>query len=160
MKTKLIKLTAVFCIGLAAILSAQAQPIPQNIMDKWYSPDTTHRIGEYKEFSPQISFRVRPVRLPNAIEELASVKIKPLSNHNANDYIGNRINTTNKFKPYLVRGLYFHDGTGGFILKKRGNDLLVLHSCLGDFSPMKRQPLVVLLDWKPKNVYVQAEVIG
>ena len=57
--------------------------------------------------------------------------------------------------PFLVPGLYLYKGTGRFSLYSEGDSLVVHHGCLGSGpTAMKRQPLAVLLDEAPLEVYV------
>ena len=59
-----------------------------------------------------------------------------------------------KTKPYLVRAVVLWEGTGSFDAYWKDSSLWIHHGCLGrTAAPMKRRPLVIFLDKKPKSVY-------
>lgn len=59
-----------------------------------------------------------------------------------------------KLKPYLVRAVVLWEGTGAFSAYWKDSSLWIHHGCLGrSAAPMKRRPLVVLLEKKPISVY-------
>ena len=130
--------------------NAQEQPF-----DAWFSAPPREG-GEWSKVKPQRSYRVKPIFIDECTEELGAVKSKKLGWPEAQLIIGNAMEETEGYEPYLVRGLMINDGTGRFTISERGEDILVSHSALGKFSGWKRQPLVVILPHPPKEVYTVA----
>ena len=61
-------------------------------------------------------------------------------------------------EPYLVRAEYENGGTGTFMLKRYGSNLLVMHMSMGRPSGIHRSALVACLDFEPSDIF--AEVGG
>ena len=59
---------------------------------------------------------------------------------------------------YLVRAEYENGGTGSFMLKRYGSNLLVAHGSLGSASEIQRSALVVCLSFLPTGVF--SEISG
>jgi hypothetical protein len=58
------------------------------------------------------------------------------------------------YRPYLVRAVAKHEGTGGFYAKMCGRDLHVSHGSLGrTIPPSTRVPLVIYLNRQPDRVF-------
>lgn len=118
MNTRFLISFAVACLFIGSTSVSNAQKLTDREKNSWLiSPDKEYL---YREFAPQLSFRVKPSLSEKAIRELFSVRIKPIQRYYAEYLVGNRVAISSKYKPYLVRGLYINDVNGGFYLKRRG----------------------------------------
>jgi len=62
-------------------------------------------------------------------------------------------------KPYLIRAVYGHGGTGRFRVKRVGEAaILVVHSSLGDVFTAHKSALIVNLDFDPKQIYCDVSI--
>jgi hypothetical protein len=61
-----------------------------------------------------------------------------------------------QYKPYLVRALLYEKSTGDYSAYwLKDNELFIHHQCLASRQlPMKRHPIVILLEKEPKQVHV------
>jgi hypothetical protein len=106
-------------------------------------------------FKPEIRlYRVLPASEDSAISQLETVPVVALD--------ANRAAALTKFegppakdntlKPYLVRGVYVHEGQFGVFIS--GAQLLVANdSRPGPRDPMRKKPLVVWLPFPPSELY-------
>lgn len=144
-------------LSCSSFLFAQTKTDTQeNGLDAWFFAPS--REGEkWSKLKPQRSYRVKSIYMDRYTKKLESVKSEKLSWHEAQLIIGNSMDETEGYEPYLVRGLMISDGTGRFTILQRGDDILVSHAGLGKFSSWKKQPLVVILPHQPKEVYTVAQ---
>lgn len=92
------------------------------------------------------------------IRDLADKDIAPLSEVTAKYFTGHYYRGERGMKPFLVRAVYGHGGTGGYTVSRRGNDLLIRHDSLGRSSAYHKSALVVNLDFAPRQVYIVASI--
>lgn len=59
-----------------------------------------------------------------------------------------------RFRPFLVRTMVVHEGTGAFTLRKCGNSLFISHVSLGAAGTPIRLPMVLFLADRPHQIYV------
>ncbi len=141
-------------LPLAMSISMPLQSQPEKAVDPWYfRPKST---SGWRELKPQRSYRVKPVFVPRYTEKLASVRVKKIEWGEAELIVGNAMDETKGYTPYLVRGLMINDGTGGFRIFEKGGAILVSHVGLGKFRGWEKQPLVVILRKAPTEVYTTA----
>lgn len=63
-------------------------------------------------------------------------------------------------KPYLVRALLYYRETGAFSVFTKAGSILVSHESIGSsIPPETRSALVVYLDFKPKEIFVDCGVV-
>jgi hypothetical protein len=86
---------------------------------------------------------------------LKKTAIVKLTSAQAGELTGKPLSGPAGESPYLVRGLFLNEATGGFSIRYRDGMLSVDHSCLGSRPvPMTRCALVVFLKSPPKQVFV------
>ena len=135
-------------------------PAPTNAqqkqaVDPWYFAPK-NRDG-WKESKPQRSYRVKPILVPQCTGELKTVRFKKIEWGEAQLIVGNAMEETKGYSPYLVRGLMINDGSGVFRIYQKGSAILVTHGGLGEFRFWTKQPLVVILRNPPTQVYTIAQ---
>ena len=122
--------------------------------DPWYfRPKNTEG---WKELKPQRSYRVKSVFIPRCTNRLKSVRFEKIDWGEAQLIVGNAMDETKGFTPYLVRGLMINDGTGGFRVLQKGNAIWASHGGLGEFRSWTKQPLIIILRNSPTQVYTTA----
>jgi hypothetical protein len=87
-----------------------------------------------------------------ATRQLAEASFVPLSDSETEFYSGFR-GAAGPKRPFLVRAVFGHQGTGAYSVFRRGDDLFVRHSSLGHSSPSHKGALVVTLDFTPREIY-------
>jgi len=120
--------------------------------DPWYAPppDTLPR-GQELEAS-QV-FVVPESHKAEATALLQGATVVELDREVAASWVGAVVGGTGDEKPFLVRGVYLNPSH--FSVRQAPGVLHVHASCLGRHAvPMRRQPLVVLLRERPREVYV------
>lgn len=144
-------------VSLCPLLFAQTEMGNQeNTPDPWFFAPS--KKGEkWNELKPQRSYRVKPAFISRYTENLKSVKFKKIGWPEAQLIVGNSMDETEGYEPYLVRGLMINDGTGGFEILQNRDEILVSHFGLGEFTSWKKQPLVVILQHPPEEVYTVAQ---
>ena len=143
--------------SFSSLLFAQTEKGAQeDNTDSWFfAPGREDE--KWNTVKPQRSYRVKPIFSDRYINRLETVKIEKLGWPEAQLIVGNSMDETEGYEPYLVRGLMINDGTGRFTILERGDNILVVHSGLGKFSSWHRQPLVVILPRQPEEVYTIAQ---
>lgn len=142
-------------LSASSYCSAPAKAQQKQAVDPWYfAPKNT---DGWKELKPQRSYRVKPIFVPRYTEKLATIRFKKIEWGEAQLIVGNAMEETKGYTPYLVRGLMINDGTGGFAIYQKGSAIWVSHGGLGNFRSWTKQPLVVILRNPPTQVYTTAE---
>jgi hypothetical protein len=97
--------------------------------------------------------------LAGAEELLQDVPGVALTNQEAADLIGRPLPAAPGTQPYLVRGLLLIRATGSFSVHVLEGQVSVYHGSLGGGAAhMTRQPLVLLLEQPPAEVYVSVSM--
>jgi hypothetical protein len=89
---------------------------------------------------------------------LFAAPIAAITVEQAKMYAGAAYNCSESKHPYLIRGVYFNGGTGGFSAYHWGRNIWIFHGCLAGGENLKKSALVVNLDFNPERVYVSAAV--
>jgi hypothetical protein len=87
------------------------------------------------------------------IRDLPVKSVVKLLPSTASYYTGHYFNCRSGTKPFLVRAVYGHGGTGGYEVARIAHAIWVQHSSLGHTSPANRSALILCLDFKPDHVY-------
>lgn len=127
--------------------------------DDWYTPsiDWEGWVGMSDERYKSVPAESRA----EAVQRLDDVSFVELSDKDLKTFAPNLLSPPEGCKPYLIRGLFLHNGdgvpmrTGGFSCSRRGSDVLVAFGCLGyHMGSVCRGPLVVWLSFQPQRVFV------
>jgi hypothetical protein len=94
----------------------------------------------------------------NAIFELTSRTYLALDETTSKFYVGDCIKRVPGKKPYLVRAVYGYKKTGGYLVRRMGNDLLVYHGSLGHSNTYTKSALVVNLPYTPSRVLIEVGI--
>jgi hypothetical protein len=93
-----------------------------------------------------------------AIKRLEAVPLVELTAQEVQRFTG-KAPLGGALKPYLVRGLVYFRQTGAFAVFQKNGNILVRHDSIGGSTPPEsRSAVVVYLDFKPKEVYVDCGV--
>lgn len=112
--------------------------------------------------SPEIDskFVVPVVQEDEAVKRLEKQALIELSPAEA-EHLTSKPAPTGNVKPYLVRALLYYRENGIFAVFRKGDSILVRHDSRGASQPSEtRSALVVYLDFKPKEIYVDCGVDG
>jgi len=163
--------------GKARSTAKEREKLPKEYIDPWAG---TTAQGQAPRFSRSPSTKVEWVRevavsmmaaCEQVLKEKSCVPLDLVEERSGPCYMIPRVGSMEKvlgggkekppegMKPYLVRAVYFQPLTGGFWIHLEDGNLLVSHSCLGNFwTPMKRTALVVALPSEPKTVTVRCSM--
>ena len=86
---------------------------------------------KYLEIAQTDIYEVTASKIGFAFMELEQTSIFKLSPELAVWYTGHYYTCPADKRPYLVRAVYGHAGTGAFSLKRLEDDLLILHQSMG-----------------------------
>lgn len=136
-----------FCVNVGGQSNKDA-------VDPWYFPPKI--TSGWRELKPQISYRIKPLFVPRYTSQLKSSRLKKIEWAEAQLIVGNAMEKTKGYSPYLVRGLMINDGNGAFRIWKKNNAIWVAYTSLGEFTSWKKQPIVVILHENPTEVYTDA----
>ena len=122
--------------------------------DAWHKPQppdvTTPSDARTVPFA-----QVKPSARGLAERQLIATDCIILTPQAAASYLDEPLHTDAGDQLFLVRGLCLSRETGRFDVHFDGDDLYIVHSSLGRGPvPMRRQPLVVALPARPRQVYV------
>ena len=127
-----------------------------NARDSWYAPPP----GSIDLWTwPEITSRERIIEVQSdcvleAERMLAEVCLVEITLRKARELTHSHIVLPRGCNPYLVRGVALEGGTGQFSIQHKDRSLVVKYGTLGHGPlPMKKQPLLLLLDQKPDVVY-------
>lgn len=68
-------------------------------------------------------------------------------------FAGQSYNCPSGKTPYLIRAVYGHGGTGGYLVYRMGRKILVVHGSLGQISVSHKSAIIVNLDFEPELIY-------
>jgi hypothetical protein len=124
--------------------------------DSWYrAPPAGTQLWEWSELDGDRVHEVVEQSLPSAETLLKDVPCVVLDDQQARTFTGEPVPDVPGARAYLTRGVLLNRETGGFTIYVSGDQLIVYHRCLGrSTAPMSRQPLVLLLERKPSEIYV------
>jgi len=97
-------------------------------------------------------------KLNVALNTLAKQTHLKLNNDEAKYYIGHCLPAEPGKTYYLVRAVYGHGGTGGYSVRRYGDNLIIFHGSLGHSNTFSKSALVVSLGFTPKRVIVKASI--
>jgi hypothetical protein len=121
--------------------------------DSFYSPDAQD--GKYSiEFHEVVTHEAE-----GAVYWLLKVPYEEIDKKTAKRLTGVDIKVPAGKKLYLLRAAYHPSGTGDYEVRKIGDSVLVLYSCLGHSDSSERSAVVVALDKKPSVVFVDIHVV-
>lgn len=146
--------------GIALSLSC-SPPGPSN-MDSWYTPghpsgaELSERLATtWKVLNDSLVYPVSPEGQGEAEQMLSSDPLLRVTSEHAEKLTGASLGDTSRKLVCLVRGVMLNVKTGAFRVYSKGDVLLVHHESRGSGRvPMKRRPLVVLLERIPSKVWV------
>lgn len=137
-----------------AVLALASDPLGN---ESWLLPPPQIMRGEQElviRIPPSDIFEVAYSRfdvvLDMGLSKQAFVEISPTR---ADFLVGRGYEPQNGKKPYLIRAVFQNGATGGFIVQRVGDALLVAHNSLGSGKYMRNIPLVINLDFRPTAVF-------
>ncbi|MGE5625453.1 MAG: hypothetical protein ACM3ZT_07890 [Bacillota bacterium] len=89
-----------------------------------------------------------------AVLTLSNDSFKEISPEVAKIYTGMTYGAVPVKKYYLIRAAFHPSGTGDYEVRKQGDKLFVLYSCLGHAISPEKSALVVALDKQPSEIYI------
>jgi hypothetical protein len=147
-----------FCgpLILAAVLGLAAcgadAPVVVEQSDPWYDAPGASDI-EPEPVPDSAHYPVAPARIAEVERILDRVAISQISPSEAEYFAGRPVDLPDLTRPFLVRGLYRTDRS--FYVQIIGNALLIgSHDDTADRAPIRRQPLVLIMDEVPQRIYV------
>jgi hypothetical protein len=148
------------CILLWTSLACLAADDPTG--EAWVRrPPGNFEWNEWKELPKTDFYEVAVSRAGLAFSrELAEKPIMLIEPDTARDFTGPGYACPPGKKPWLVRAVFGHGGTGHYTISRRGNELLIHHTSLGRTSPTNKSAIIVNLDFTPTAVYVFRSVAG
>ncbi|WP_411828041.1 hypothetical protein [Luteolibacter sp. AS25] len=91
---------------------------------------------------------------------LREEKFIELTEKSAKRFTGHYFTCPQGMKPYLVRALYGHGGTGSYDVTFQGTKIHVSHSSLGDTMESTKSAIIVNLPFQPTEVFTHNSVGG
>lgn len=126
----------------------------------WLHPaPPTCRSSSLKELPASDFFEVAASKEYVAeVRDLERRRFVPLTQETAHYFTGDYYRCPSGKRPFLVRAVFAHGGTGNYTLHRCGNALLVSHASLGTTTIYRRSALVVNLSFTPTDVYTAVSV--
>jgi hypothetical protein len=143
------------CVLVVLLVSACSPEPPASAASAhpWYRPP--HMFGEDSiVLAPWLVYPVEPAVLDEAIAEVEDVSYVQISPSMASHYAQREVRLTPVARPFLVRAL--DAGNSEFTVRQSASALWV-HASAGDGGPIRRQPLVVMLDPTPVGIFVTVD---
>jgi hypothetical protein len=142
----------------ALALLGNGQLVPTDGTE-WLNPPSIDSFGAGATVGEENIFEVVASKEDVAIfGDLKDRSIVSMEESIAKYYAGTHMHCAKGLKPYLVRAVYGHGGTGGYSVTRIGSDILVSHGSLGRTSPANKSALVLCLDFAPVVVYTSVEI--
>ena len=124
-----------------------------------YPAPSTFSSASWKELPDSDIFEVVASKEYVAeVRDLVRSRFVPLTQEVARYFTGDYYRCPSGKRPFLVRAVFAHGGTGGYTLFRSGNTLLVSHASLGRTVVYNRSALVVNLAFTPTDVYTEVSV--
>lgn len=148
-------LATILATALTAGCGDTAPPAAHTSVDAWLNPPPP-QMDVTREFIPASAHApVAAEHIAEAEQFLATEPISQISPAEVSYFAGHPITLPDVSRPYLVRGAYRTKAT--FTVAIIGNALWVAsEDVAGDTAPVRRQPLVLVMDEVPATVYVTA----
>lgn len=90
--------------------------------------------------------------------DLSDKDIVPISTDLAEWFTGHYYFCTKGKTPFLVRAVFGNGGTGGFDIRRIGNNLSIHHGSLGTSFHATKTALVVNLDFSPEKLLLSVSI--
>ncbi len=121
-------------------------------VDPWFDPPGAIEVEP--ELVPQSTHHpVAPERIAEAEQFLDDIAISQISPAEIEYFAGRKVDLPDVTRPYLIRGLYRTKQSHS--VRILGNALWVAsHDDPTDTAPMRRGPLVLMMDEVPERIYV------
>ncbi len=121
-------------------------------VDPWFDPPGA--INVEPELVPQSAHHpVAPERIAEAEQFLEEIAISQISPAEVEYFAGQKVDLPDVTRPYLIRGLYRTKQSHS--VRIVGSALWVAsHDDPTDTAPMRRGPLVLIMDEVPERIYV------
>ena len=146
-------------IFLLSVVFASMAFSTENGKDWLNSPDIKDIYSEnYPEIKPTDFYEVVPTKEGTAIYRLKNTNLQKITDELAIWYTGHYYQCENGKQPYLVRAVYGHGGTGEYRLKRIEEALLITHGSLGKRNVYNKSALIVNLDFKPKELFIEVSI--
>ncbi len=115
--------------------------------------ETAYDEFNYTPISSKYYYDINVRRLPSAVESLALIDIKKISNREA-VYFNHHYKKEKGMTPYLVRALFSNYTGNGFVIGWSSEDkvLMIRHSSLGGTSDPMFAPIIINLPEQPKRL--------
>lgn len=114
--------------------------------------------GEWQEIPQGDIFEVVASKEFAAVHrDLTNTAVAPLTLETAK-YFNPRYETVPGKKPYLVRAVYGHGGTGSYSVLRRGSDVRVMHGSLGRSAACNASALIINFDFVPREIYIEVSI--
>ena len=98
-------------------------------------------------------FEIVHSRIENALmRDLATTPFRELRKDEAKAYCGSLYRCPPNKKPILVKASYRNGGTGGFYVRRNGNNLWIVHSSLGEGGVEQFSALVINVDFQVESI--------
>ena len=113
---------------------------------------------ELEQLNETDFYEVSPTKEAVALSRLTDKNIIELDQKTAEWYTGPYYKCEEGKQPFLVRSVYGHGGTGGYIVLYSQGTLLIIHGSLGHSTVYNKSALVVNLPEKPEEIYLEAHI--
>ena len=132
-------------------------------LDNWLTSSPIDEFADSKEenFIPDENvFEVPATNISKAVVLLDESAIIQLEEPKAMELLGKGIKVRVGYSIFLVRGLTQNQETGSFQCHYYKKMLLVSYQAMGSKStPIKKQPIIILLHDKPSKIFVNCSVM-
>jgi hypothetical protein len=143
---------------LAAALGITMSQIvfAQNNGKEWLNPPNgTANTNRRQSLSDDLFFEVVASKMPAAIDrDLQNLAAVALDESSARNFTGSYFHCPAELRPFLLRAVYGHGGTGRFFVSQMKKSIFVEHGSLGRLTEYKKSALVACLRDAPDAVYI------
>ena len=146
-------ISAIFVIALSAAVAEDAAGMA------WLrKPPSSDPKARWVALLTKDAYEVVASMEPWAVSLLETKPILPLSEAMARSLAGGHFVAEPGKKPYLLRAVCGHGATGGYSLRRRGNQLLIAHGSLGHHSRYHRSAFVINFETPPEELYLTVSI--
>jgi hypothetical protein len=124
----------------------------------WIHEATPELRRSVQDISPRNYREVDSSKLGTAESALAQQSFAPLTEDQLRYYVDTSFKCINPSLPFLVRAVYGHRGTGGYVVQQYKSALIVTHGSLGHTTPSPTKSAMVVCADSVSEVFVSLGV--
>lgn len=152
------KTTRLFAAALGLTMS-QIVSAQTNGKEWLNPPNDTANTNQRQSLSDDLFFEVVASKMPAAIDgDLQNLAAVALDESSARNFTGSYFHCATGLRPFLLRAVYGHGGTGRFFVSQMKKSIFVEHGSLGRSTAYNKSALVACLRDSPDAVYITVAV--